>query len=133
MLTITAITASVLAFYFIRLALDVITLRRRHKVSLGDGGIEDIRRAMRAHGNFAEYVPIALLLMALAELHQAPRPLLIAVGVALLAGRVLHRNGIRQPERAFKNRVRGMQLTFAAIATAAASNIVIVLLRALDG
>ena len=133
MLTITAVTASVLALYFIRLALEVIALRRRHKVSLGDGGNEDIRRAMRAHGNFAEYVPIALLLMALAELNQAPRPLLVALGVALISGRVLHRSGIRHPERAFKNRVRGMQLTFAAIATAAIANIVIVLVRTLNG
>ena len=104
MLTITAATASVLALYF-------------------------IRRAMRGHGNLAEYVPIALLLMALAELIQAPRPLLVALGVALIAGRILHRSGIRHPERACPNRVRGMQLTFAAISPASISNVVIGLVR----
>lgn len=133
MLVITAITASVLGLYFLRLALDVIALRRLHRVSLGDGENEDLRRAMRAHGNFAEYVPISLLLMALVELNQGPRLLVVALGLLLIAGRILHRSGIRHPERAFKNRVRGMQLTFAVIATAAVSNIVIVLIRVLSG
>ncbi|TQV72481.1 MAPEG family protein [Denitrobaculum tricleocarpae] len=55
-----------------------------------DGGDVTMTRRMRAHGNFIETVPIALLLMVLAELSGAPAVLLWSGGAALLAGRMLH-------------------------------------------
>jgi hypothetical protein len=35
--------------------------RIRHKVNLGDGGNEEVLRAVRAQGNYIEYTPLALL------------------------------------------------------------------------
>ena len=48
------------------LSMRMISNRVRARVNLLDGGDEALTRAMRVHGNFAEYVPFALLLMALA-------------------------------------------------------------------
>ena len=42
--------------------------RMRSKISLGDGGDNELRNRIRAHGNFIENVPIALLLMLLNDL-----------------------------------------------------------------
>ena len=67
-LVVTPVYAGILAFMYLYLAFAVIRRRYRDHISLGDGGDASFLRTMRAHGNFAEYVPIALLLMAMAEL-----------------------------------------------------------------
>jgi uncharacterized membrane protein YecN with MAPEG domain len=57
---ITATTASALSVLYIRLAFGVIALRRKHGVRLGTGQHDDLEAAVRAHANFAEYVPLDL-------------------------------------------------------------------------
>ena len=64
MLLITSIIAAVLTIIFIKLSFAVIGLRRKNKVGLGSGGHEDLERAIRAQGNFAEYVPFGIILIA---------------------------------------------------------------------
>ena len=65
---ITALYAGLLAPLFLLLSVRVIRQRRGAKVAVrGDGGDAMLLRRMRVHANFAEYVPLALLLMALAE------------------------------------------------------------------
>lgn len=56
MLIVTSIIASVLTDIFIKLSFAVIRLRRKNKVGLGTGGHNDLERAVRAQGNFAELV-----------------------------------------------------------------------------
>jgi MAPEG family len=51
--------------FFIGLSLGLIALRKQFKMLIGDVGHERLLRASRAHGNFAEYVPIALILLLL--------------------------------------------------------------------
>ncbi len=57
-----------------------------------------MRAAIRAHGNFAEYVPLTLLLMALCELAGVDPFWLHLGGVLLLVGRILHAIGIQIPK-----------------------------------
>ena len=64
MLFITSIIASVLTVIFVRLSFAMIGFRRKNKVGLGSGGHEELERAVRAQGNFAEYVPIGIILIA---------------------------------------------------------------------
>ncbi len=71
-MTITPIYAGLLTLLFVALSVRVIGGRRMAGVGLGDGGNRLLLRKTRAHGNFAEYVPFALILMALAELQPAP-------------------------------------------------------------
>lgn len=123
MLVTTAVLASFLALVFIKLSFDVIKLRRKNKVSLGAGGGDELDRAIRAHGNFAEYVPLGLFLLGALELNGAPLALVALLGALLVLGRYFHAKGINEPPPQFANRVRGMKLTFAALSLSAAANL----------
>ncbi len=123
MLIVTSIFASVLALMFIKLSMDVIGFRRKNKVAIGDGGVPELERAIRAHGNFAEYVPLGLFLIGALELNDAPLELIAPLGVLLVVGRYYHAKGINEPPPEFSNRVRGMKITFAALGLSALSNI----------
>ena len=112
MLLITSIIASVLVIIFVKLSFAVIGLRRKNKVGLGSGGHEDLERAIRAQGNFAEYVPFGLILIACLELNGAPLWLVIIPGITLIIGRLFHAKGINVPPPDFSMRVRGMKFTF---------------------
>jgi len=122
-LPVTALYAGLLALYFVWLATRVIKARRLYRVALGTGQHRLVERAMRAHGNFAENVPLALLLLALAEMNGLPIWALHALGVALVIGRVLHATGIAREPEEFRWRVIGMSLTFTMLIAAAAANL----------
>ena len=107
--------AALLALLFIFLSLRVIRVRREERVALGDGGNVRLRRAMGVHANFAEYVPLALLLMAFIELNGLPGWLIHLLGVALLIGRLVHAYGVSQSNENYRFRVFGMMLTFSTI------------------
>ena len=123
MMYVTATVSALLVFIFIKLSFQVIELRKMHKVAFGDGGIDALERAIRAHANFAEYVPMGLILMGALELNGAPWMLVAFVGGFLVLGRYFHAKGINEPPPEFRNRVRGMKITFAALGLSAVSNI----------
>jgi len=129
MLLTTAVFASILALMFIKLSFNVIGFRRKNKVSLGAGGVDELERAIRAHGNFAEYVPLGLFLIGALELNGAPWVLVAVLGALLVAGRYFHAKGINEPPPNFTQRVRGMKLTFAALALSAIVNVAWVVYR----
>ena len=64
--------AALLALLYLALSGLVIRQRLRHGVPIGLGEAEGLLRASRAHGNFAEYVPFALVLILLLEQGGAP-------------------------------------------------------------
>jgi uncharacterized membrane protein YecN with MAPEG domain len=76
-------------------------------------------RAMRAHSNFAEYVPLNLFAIYLVESHGAIPLLVHFLGLSTLLGRLLHAYGISQNNENFKFRVTGMALTFTALLSSA--------------
>ena len=123
MLIVTSIIAAVLTIIFVRLSFAVIGLRRKNKVGLGSGGHEDLERAIRAQGNFAEYVPFGLILIACLELNGAPWWLVAIPGISLIAGRLIHAKGIQVPPPDFSKRVLGMKLTFVTLITLAVLNV----------
>lgn len=87
---ITVLFAGILAFVYVALTARVIAGRVRHRLALGDGGHKDLQQAIRAHGNFAEYVPFGLLLMAFVEMAYYASWVVWSLGGLLLAGRVIH-------------------------------------------
>jgi uncharacterized membrane protein YecN with MAPEG domain len=115
--------AGLFALFFVFLSLRVIRFRRTAGISLGDGGDEELRRRMRVHANFAEYVPLALILMALAELQGQPAWAIHLVGVPLAAGRAAHAYGTSQAPQIMRLRVAGMIATIAAILVGAVVNL----------
>jgi uncharacterized membrane protein YecN with MAPEG domain len=117
MLLMTSIIAAILTIIFVKLSFAVIGLRRKNKVGLGSGGYDDLERAIRAQGNFAEYVPIGLILIACLELNGAPWWLVILPGITLIIGRLIHAKGINEPPPNFSSRVLGMKFTFGTLIT----------------
>jgi uncharacterized membrane protein YecN with MAPEG domain len=88
-MVVTPFYAGLLALWYVVLSLRVVQ-RRQGGITLGDGGDAGMLRVIRGHANFAEYVPLILLLMALLELGHTSAYLLHALGVALLVARLLH-------------------------------------------
>ena len=89
-LPVTALYAGLMGLWLLALGFEVMRRRRRHDVSTGDGGVRELELAMRAHGNACEYVPVALILLGLAEGLGAPGWVLHLFGLMLVAGRLIH-------------------------------------------
>lgn len=105
--TITPIYAVPLALLALVLWVRVSSLRARLRVSIGDGGDPALHERIRQHGNFAETVPLVLILMGLAEAQGVAPVWLHAAGVLLLAGRILHPLGLRADNAAHPLRILG--------------------------
>jgi uncharacterized membrane protein YecN with MAPEG domain len=113
----TGLYAGILALIYIILAVRVIKVRVRTKTKLGDGNHPELAAAIRAHGNFAEYVPFALLLIGMLN-YQGLAPVLIHVlGCVLLLGRLIHAYSITKDILTL--RPIGMGMTFTVIIAAA--------------
>ena len=97
LLPITLATAGALGLIGLILAFRVTMGRVKYKVNMGDGGNPNMIVRMRTHANFAEYVPLMLVLLALLELGGANRTALM-VGVAVLVvARIFHAVGMGGP------------------------------------
>lgn len=116
---ITAFYASLLAFLFLLLSVRVIAQRREARVEIGHGESAELLRRARVHANFAEYVPMALLMLAFAESLKAPSIVLHVLGLALVAGRYIHAYALSQSPHILRLRVLGMWLTLGTIGLAA--------------
>lgn len=96
-LPITLTIAAAAAVLHIWLAARVSQLRNRHKVSIGDGGNEALIRRMRAHANYGENLPVALILLALLELAGGDARILWGAAILFVFSRLLHAFGMDRP------------------------------------
>lgn len=119
MLRVVPLYAAALAPLFVLLSFRVIRLRRGAGKALGTDGLPDLERQARVQANFAEYVPFALLLLAMAELRGVWAPLLHALGLLLVGGRCSHAWGVSRTPEVFRFRVAGMVSTFTVLLCAA--------------
>ena len=117
---VTPLYAALAAVVMIALALRVIGARRGRGIAIGDGADDDLARRIRAHGNFAEYTPLALVLMLLLELGGAPAWQLHLLGAALILGRVAHAWSLAA--HSGNGRLVGMTLTIFVLAAGALGN-----------
>lgn len=113
-LPVTTLVALFAALGTIFLALRVIRLRFRLGEGLGEGQRADDRllRAVRAHGNFVENVPLALILLALTELQVGTLASVWVAGGALVLGRLLHASALARTAGPHLARTAGMILTW---------------------
>ena len=108
-----------LTMLYMVLCARVVVLRRSLRVNLGDGGHEALERAVRAHGNFTENVPLAGLLIVVAS--QATAPVWVhGLAAALVLARVLHAVGLSRHAGTSFGRFYGAGLTWAVMCLAAA-------------
>lgn len=123
-MTATPLYAALLTLLFVWLSLNVIKLRQRYKIRLGDGNNATLQAAISAQANAAQYIPITLILLLLLELNHAHILLLHTFGLTLLVGRIVHARGIQKDHT--PSRVRGMQLTFLTLIGSAAANLIFI-------
>jgi uncharacterized protein len=87
------VCAGLLGLLAVSLTVSVGRLRMQKKIHLGDGGDPEMLSAIRAHGNFMEYVPLCLALIYFASDYYGYWPVAIA-SLILLISRVLHAGGL---------------------------------------
>lgn len=112
---ITALAAALIALLFVALSLRVISYRGTAKVSLGDGDNVILQRRIRAQANCAEYAPLGLILLGLAESLPTPQIMLWGLGGILVLGRFMHGIGMTRAKPNVLLRLGGMNLTLMAI------------------
>lgn len=96
-LPITLTIAGAAAIMNVWLGLRVSQLRRRHGISIGDGGKADIAARMRAHANYVEYTPFFLILLAIVELARGSEAWLWLAAILFILGRLAHPLGMDRP------------------------------------
>lgn len=93
-LPVTCLVAGIFALMLIPLSVQVSQRRGKLQVVFGDAGDETLRRRIRAHGNFIEYAPLAVIVLGLIEAHGGPQRLVWALAGGFMLGRVLHAAGM---------------------------------------
>ncbi len=120
-LPITALYAGILALLLVALSIRVVVLvRAKAAVNFGDAGDPENARIVRAQGNFIEYVPMALLLLAVAEHNGASPTWLHALGAGLVVARLIHPTGLRPVGGPNVARVVGTSATWLVLAAGGA-------------
>jgi uncharacterized protein len=114
----TPIYTAIFGWVFVALSVRTLLLRRSLGVGLGDGDQPMLARAVRVHSNFAEYVPISLLLIYFLETQVEAGLWIHVLCSALLIGRITHAFGVSQVKENYRYRVIGMALTFTVIISA---------------
>ena len=102
-----------LVLFYLNLFMGVVKLRRANKISLGHGKNPKLERAVRAHANFIEYVPLSVMLSLVLYFHNFLFFSCLSI-ILLVFGRIYHKRGIinnREKNENFKFRRLGMRLT----------------------
>jgi uncharacterized protein len=123
-LHVVPVYAALLALLFMILSVRVMAERGRVGVPIGSGGSRALERRIRVHGNFAEYVPLALLLLVFLELRGSAGWYLHLLCLALLLGRIAHAVAVSQEPDVLPLRAAGVALTLAVIIVAALSLVI---------
>lgn len=114
---VTPIFAAVFSLFYVLLSANVIRHRLTSKVALGEGKNHDLLKAIRVHANFAEYVPLAIVMMWFLETITYDSRVPYALGVVLLLGRIGHVIGMSYHRRFLILRQIGILATFGVLLT----------------
>jgi uncharacterized membrane protein YecN with MAPEG domain len=112
---VTLLIAGLHGLLLLALLWPIVATRRGRRIGLGDGGDPALLRRIRVHANFVEYVPFALLLLALLEVTGLDRVWVAALGGVLLVARVLHAIGLSRSAGVSFGRFWGTLLTWCMI------------------
>lgn len=113
---ITGIYASLLILLMIALQYRVIIARATQNVSLLDGDSKGLALKMRQHGNFIENIPLAVIIMAIAEAQGTGSNWMHVIGILLVVSRIIHPFGLNFEKGATVMRIVGTSMTQIAMA-----------------
>lgn len=111
----TPLFAALFGFLYVCLSLNVVRHRLSKRISLGAGSDKEAERAIRAHANFIEYVPLCLILFYFLEMTTLSNWLVIYLASTLVMARVMHIIGMIKPKEFFVLRQIGTVATFTII------------------
>ncbi len=114
-LVFTPIYAAMLGILILVLAYQVVVMRRRKRIGIGDKGDKELTQKIRVHANAIEYVPIALLLIAFVEINGGSAIWVNISGALLVVSRILHAYGLGQSIGITKGRFYGTLITWMVI------------------
>jgi uncharacterized membrane protein YecN with MAPEG domain len=112
---VTPIYAAIFGFVFVALSVRTLLLRRHLGVGIGDGEQPILARAVRVHSNYAEYVPLSLILLYFLENQVGTSLWIHALCSVFLIGRITHAFGVSQVKENYRYRVIGMAFTLTVI------------------
>ncbi|MCH2454072.1 MAG: MAPEG family protein [Idiomarina sp.] len=112
---ITGFYAGLLALLYLILAARIIRLRWKYRVGIGTGGEDELKVAVRVHGNFIEYVPFILILLGIIEVQGGAAGLVHGIGIATLIARISHVIGLTKTIGPSIFRTIGVLGTFAVL------------------
>ena len=123
-LPITLTIAAAAGLLHVWLAMRCSQVRIRAKISIGDGGNTLMETRMRSHANFAENMPIFLILLGLVEFAGGTQRWLWLAAIVFVLARIAHAFGMERPA---PNPLRagGMLLTLLLIVTLAVYAIIL--------
>jgi uncharacterized membrane protein YecN with MAPEG domain len=112
---------AILALLYVALSVRVIGYRRKVGAAFGDKEDPGLRSAIRAHAHFAEYVPLAMLMIMVVEMGQAAPLVVHGLCLLLVVARLAHPVGMyaKPGTPRFQGRVIGQALTMTTIILAA--------------
>ncbi len=97
-MAVTPLYAAFFALILVALQWRVVALRDKYQSTrMQEDGHSEMAAITRAVAHMVEYTPIALLLMLIAETQGTSPVIMHVLGVTLIAGRVLHLKGLRDP------------------------------------
>lgn len=114
-----ALYAGLFVLLFIALKANSGRVRAGQKVNFGDGGNEEMQKAMRVQGNAVEDVPIVLIGLLALTMLSAPTALLHTIGGGFFVGRVLHALGLGSKSGTGFPRIAGTLITLLIMLTTA--------------
>lgn len=120
---ITGLYAGLYALLLLGLGVNVVRMRRHHRVGLLDDGNIALRKAIRIHGNAAENLPMLLILIGVAEANQFNPYILHGCGITVLLSRIWHALGINKSTEMSKGRYWGTLGTWLVMVILALMNI----------
>ena len=104
------------AFVLYKISINVISERRKNKISFGDDGNRTLIRRIRAQGNFIEYTPIFLISLIGIEWIGYEKNIsyyliyVHSLGIIFILGRIFHAISLYQKKISFRR--IGMRITF---------------------
>jgi uncharacterized membrane protein YecN with MAPEG domain len=115
-----ALWAGLILILMLILAVLVTRQRQRHNVLIGDDGVPELVRAVRAFGNATEYAPAGIGALAILAVSGANSLMVHGVGALLLFGRLAHAWGLSRSTGVSIGRLIGTIATWLAFLIAGA-------------
>ena len=123
---VTSAFALPLTFIIIFLAMQVVRFRKKHKVGFGSNKNEELSRAIGAHANAIENIPLALFLLLMLELNQLDQVYLIVFGGILVIARLIHAFGLTKSIGVSFGRTYGTLITWILMLTMSGLNLFLI-------